>query len=84
MSIYVGLYDTICYLIADIIVAPHCVSLSVCFHRPHHRLVGADRRIRPMHKQFVLFVKFVVGRNKLSDESESSVFVGFMNTDCTD
>ena len=32
----------------------------------------------------MLFVKFVVGRNKISVESESSVFVGFMNTDCTD
>ena len=32
----------------------------------------------------MLFVKFVVGRNKISVESVSSVFVDFMNTDCTD
>ena len=38
----------------------------------------------PEDKSFVLFVKFVVGRNKISVESVSSVFVGFMNTDCTD
>ena len=37
-----------------------------------------------MNEYYVFFVQFVVGRTTISVESESSVFVCFMNTDCTD